>query len=339
MNRISSGQFTVILLISSAFSFMCTAVPFSAEQMIASIIAIAIQIILCIPILFVYKKGLDLEYTCSNLRWITLLPIIYFLIRGSQSFVQIWNVSDSLSLPFSGDFLATAMIALVCLYTASLGIKALARSTTMVFGILIFTLAVMLIGAYQNMHLQNLSFSPDNTIIKSVMYQLSYADELPILLILLAFTSGNRTKSTMCFFGGSLILWEFILFLGITVLGRLMKTSSYPFFMIANVSQPFSTQRSDALYLILFVLLCVMRITLFTVLSEHLLGIAFPKFKKYRSTACLLVMLIAASGFQAIQTEISRYNFIIVCFLMIFLPIIFFIQFKHYPKCKGEVHQ
>ena len=97
------------------------------------------------------------------------------------------------ALPFSGKFLAAALIALVCLYTVSLGIQALARSSTVILGILILTLILMCIGAIPQAEPQNLSLSPDDTIWRGFLHSMIHADELPLLFLLLDFTEKNNS--------------------------------------------------------------------------------------------------------------------------------------------------
>lgn len=294
MNKLRSSQMTILLTLSTAFSLMCAAFPFTLEQILGTAISIGVQILLCIPVLLLTKHNDSLAAHCTGHKLLPLAFLLYFLISGGRSVVQLWNVSDSLSLPFSNAMLAAALIAAVCLYTSALGIQTLARSSTLVFGILALTLLVMLAGGYQTIHLQELSFSPDATIWQGFLQHLSLADELPVLVLLLSFLDKHAVKSTLRFFGFSLLIWSFVLFLGITILGNFMNHATYPFFMITNVSQPFRTQRSDALYLVLFVLLCILRLTLLTTLSTHLLGQAFPKLR-CRNLICLLAILCFAA--------------------------------------------
>lgn len=294
MNKLRPSQMTILLSLSTAFSVMCAAFPFTLEQLLGVAISIGFQILLCIPVLLLARRNDSLAAHCTGHKVLPLVFFLYLLVSGGRSVVQLWNVSDSLSLPFSNAMLAAALIAAVCLYTSALGIQTLARSSTLVFGVLILTLLVMLFGGYRTIHLQQLSFSPDATIWQGIIRHLSLADELPVLVLLLSFLDKQPIKSTLRFFGLSLLIWSFVLFLGITILGNFMTHADYPFFMITNVSQPFRTQRADALYLVLFVLLCILRLTLLTTLSAHLLGQAFPKLR-CRSLICLFAILILAA--------------------------------------------
>lgn len=332
MNKLQASQLTILLCISSAFSLMCSVWTFTLEQIIGTALSIAIQMLLCIPVLLLTKRGDSIASHCSHHKLLPLLFALYFVARGGRSVVQLWNVSGSLSLPFQNPILSAVLIALVCLYTSSLGIKTLARSSTMVFGILLFTLAVMFLGGYRSIHLQHLAFSPDTTIVQSTLRHLSLADELPMLVILLCFLREKPVKSTLRFFGIALLLWTFVLFLGITVLGRFMKDAPYPFFMIANVSQPFRSQRADALYLVLFVLLCVTRLTMFTTLAAHLLGQAFPNLR-FRSIICLLATLCIAAALGFFQIPLGWYCILPIVALGVLVPV-WFLRRKQ-PAQKG----
>ena len=177
----------------------------------------------------------------------------------------------------------------------------------------------MLLGGYRSIHLQNLAFSPDSCIWSSVLQHLSLADELPVLVLLLGFLEKQPIRSTFRFFGFSFGIWFFVLFLGITILGSFMPHAAYPFFTIASVSQPFRTQRADALYLIVFVLLCILRLTLFTTLSAHLLGEAFPKLR-FRNGICLLIILGHAVGIGILGLSSSWWYIVPIVLLTVCVP-------------------
>ena len=196
--------------------------------------------------------------------------------------------------------LAAALIALVCLYTVSLGIQTIARSSTMILGILLITLTIMCIGAIPQAEPQNLALSPNDTIWKGFFRSMTTADELPLLFLLLDFSEKKTYRSIVPVWVGKFLLGSYLSVLGMAVLGSRMAKASHPFFAIVSVSQPLSTQRADALYILVFVMLCVLRITLFAVLAAHLLRLCFPKLR-YTSTLCLLSML----GIAGVASKIS----------------------------------
>lgn len=160
----------------------------------------------------------------------------------------------------------------------------------MILGILFLAWILMGIGAIPQAEPQNLSLSPDDTIWRGFLRSMNTADELPLLFLLLDFTPQKQFRRILPIWVGKFFLCSYLSLLGMAVLGNRMTHANHPFFAVISVSQPFSTQRVDAVYLLVFVMLCVLRMTLFTVLAAHLLQICFPKLQ-YASTICLLLML------------------------------------------------
>ena len=272
MNKLRSNQIFAVLLGSAAFPLLCRTEPFTIEGIFGAAIATAVQLLLCIPILLLYRTGFCFGECARRHRILPLCFIVYLLFRGGTSFVQLQQTSQEISLPFSEKFLAAALIALVCLYTVSLGIQTIARSSTMILGILLITLTIMCIGAIPQAEPQNLALSPNDTIWKGFFRSMTTADELPLLFLLLDFSEKKTYRSIVPVWVGKFLLGSYLSVLGMAVLGSRMAKASHPFFAIVSVSQPLSTQRADALYILVFVMLCVLRITLFAVLAAHLLS-------------------------------------------------------------------
>ncbi len=339
MNRITSGQLTCALLLSNTFMLMCISTPIGAESMLGAILSFAIQLIICIPMLMLRKYDFSLGNYCSAHHYfLPCLYILYFYFRGGYSFVLIWKGSEQLSLPFSSPLITAILIGTVCLYTASLGLKAFARSAGVVFGFLIIAVVILLIGAWQRINVENIQLSEKCTVTDSTLRYLSMADTLPVFFVLQCFTQQSeipqnadfltKLKSNLKnlrFIPLSLILWELVLFLSITVLGSLVNSSGYPFFMLTSVSQPLDTQRADAFYLILFVFLCIIRLTLLTVLSAHLLGMIFPKLK-FRNVISLIFMIAAAIAFKSFDMGGDLFCIVSILFFGGILPLYLFLS-------------
>lgn len=316
MNRLRSNQIFAILLVSAAFPLLCRTDAFTIEGIFGAAIAAVVQLLLCLPMLRLYHTSFSFCDYARKHRILPLFFLAYLLIQGGISFVRLQSTSQDIALPFSGKFLAAALIALVCLYTVSLGIQALARSSTVILGILILTLILMCIGAIPQAEPQNLSLSPDDTIWRGFLHSMIHADELPLLFLLLDFT--EKTIPTYHPHLGRKVSDGCIPFrprYGSP--GQPHGTRRPSFFAIVSVSQPLSTQRADAIYLLVFVMLCVLRITLFTVLAAHLLRLCFPKLR-YTSTVCLLPMLGISWGASAVTVP----DFVSLAFLGILVLLI-----------------
>ena len=301
MNRLRSNQIFAILLVSAAFPLLCRTDAFTIEGIFGAAIAAVVQLLLCLPMLRLYHTSFSFCDYARKHRILPLFFLAYLLIQGGISFVRLQSTSQDIALPFSGKFLAAALIALVCLYTVSLGIQALARS----------------IGAIPQAEPQNLSLSPDDTIWRGFLHSMIHADELPLLFLLLDFTEKKQFRRIIPIWAGKFLMGAYLSVLGMAVLGSRMAHADHPFFAIVSVSQPLSTQRADAIYLLVFVMLCVLRITLFTVLAAHLLRLCFPKLR-YTSTVCLLLMLGISWGASAVTVP----DFVSLAFLGILVLLI-----------------
>lgn len=321
MNRISSGQLTCILLLSEAFMLMCMSIQTGLSTMYGTAIAFILRLLLCVPVLLLYKKGFSLSRYCSEKHYV--LPCIfalYFIARGGLSFVLVWSCSEQLSLPYSGSITTAVLIGAVCLYTASLGLRAFSRAASVTAGFLAAALAILIIGAWQRADLDSIALTDNGSIISGTLRSLSLADSLPVFLVLLSFTEKDRPLKKLLFLPLGLILWELVLFLCITVLGSSAASGEYPFFLLTSVSQPLASQRADAVYLIVFVLLCTIRLTMFTVLSAHIMGMIFPKLR-FRSIIALLLMIGTAIAFGAIGFSGGILCIFPIIFLTLTVPV------------------
>ena len=102
MNKIRSGQLFTVLLTCAAFTFLCQSAAFTMEGVFGEGIAAIAQILLCIPIVFLYRGGFSFSAYARRHQLLPLIFIGYLLIRGGVSFVRLQQSSSALSLPISG---------------------------------------------------------------------------------------------------------------------------------------------------------------------------------------------------------------------------------------------
>lgn len=181
--KLRLGQVFCCLVLSDAFLEMCRFSAFTLEGMIGGCFAILLQFGLCFSFLWIYRKGFSFS---DYVRTHKVLPIVLLLRRGNSLF-RLEDTSGALSLPFTRSIWAAVLIVLACFYTASLGIQALARSSSFIFGILLFTLAVMLIGAIPQGEIGYLTFTEHNTVWRGFWCEMGYVNEVVLLFLLLDF--------------------------------------------------------------------------------------------------------------------------------------------------------
>jgi hypothetical protein len=250
------------------------------------------------------------------------------VLWGAISFVKLWDVTGSISLPVKNKVFAAFLIAIVCLYASRLGLKVLARSAVIVLGLLALALAVMFIGAYSKIEILNLVKNENSeSIWIYALNDFCESGELVALLVLLNFTQSNHKKGVFSYLTAKLVIIEFVSFIGIGVTGHLMQLIEFPFFEIGAYTQPFSTQRADSIYTILFAFLCVINITVQIILASVLIEEIFPKYR-FNEITSIILMLIISVAINSTGMDLSLIWGGLIVLLSVIAPLIMYIRRK-----------
>lgn len=289
MNKISQRQLGMILILNHLFSFICCPISFSLESVISYILSWILQGIILLIILRL-RKSTDYTENILNNRAAAAALCAVFIYYISISFIQIRNVSESLDLPLSSGLISAAVIIVTCTYTSSLGIKALSRAGLILFSLFIAAAAVIAFGSYSQIQLSSLYLTENAETIPQMLFFSSYITEPVILFLLLPITKSSSSKGTAMYFIISFVIEITLMLLGILVLHRKMELCSYPFFALADVSQPLRVQRADAVYIIIFVMICIFKISLLAVIAAMLAGKAAGKLP------CRIIFILSISA-------------------------------------------
>ena len=127
MDKISFGQFASLLLASDAFALICYSDKISLVTLWGFLISILIQFIIS---LFLIKKDIP-----SDNKFLLCIYLLCAVIWGALLFIRVWNISEAIYIPvpkikfLSENLIISALIAVVCLYASSPGIKAVSRAS------------------------------------------------------------------------------------------------------------------------------------------------------------------------------------------------------------------
>lgn len=294
-NKISKGHAFAMLIIISAFGMICISSAYSAGQMTGIFISAIFQAVAVIPSVYLYSvKKFSIE-KCP--KWILTLYTLYFLLYGGFSFSRFYTAARSMNFPITNKVFALVLIAGVCLYSAMLGIKPLSRGSAIVLAFFAVSIAVLFIGSYSKISLDRFKV-PDNTdILSSGFADFIFGGEIAVMFILFSFMDKNYKGLAYSFISVKLLIAEFISFIGVSVLGSLSGIVEYPFFAIGAYSQPFSVQRADGIYIMLFTILCAVSIIFYITIASILIKLIFPKFR-YNETAVTASMLLLSLIFS-----------------------------------------
>ena len=212
MNRISHSQLFAVLIGIRMFSIICSVHPSDAGQMAGAAISILLQLAAVLPMLALYRqKNFSLKKEMLFGKFGKFLYFLFFILWGSVSFSNLWGVTKSVYFPIDSSLAGAIILAAVCIYTASMGIKSFNRYATIMLGLIIFSLFVMILGAYPKAELSNFAPNADfKEITESVIREFCSSGELVMMFVLLEFVPEPRSKSITAFFTGKFILTELI---------------------------------------------------------------------------------------------------------------------------------
>jgi hypothetical protein len=317
-NKISSLNLFYILVLNHIFSFVCFKGQFSLESLPAIFLAWIINTFLMIFVVNLYKKGFDFKkYLQENTIFSVFLFVLAIFIL-SVSFIQIKNVCTQISIPFDSSLATTIIIVLICIYTASLGIKSMAKSSIIFLVMFIIGMIIILLGSVDKIQISSVYLTENNTVFSQFISFISYSFQPFILFVFMPFSEDIKYKQISIYCAILLIFDILLCLLCITVIHQKMIFTDFPFITLSTLSQPLQIQRFDTLYIIIFVLLFVFRITSLTCAGVKIFDILTKKIK-FKVT----VTLISAS-FISFLISIASIN---LCLISGIIMLILFISF------------
>lgn len=327
MSRISRNQFSALLLITDAFALFCLMGNISLITVAGFAAGTALQFIMAFPIIRFYSCGGGF-----GSKWVQIIYFVYLILWGGLLFAMQWDVSQFIYIPYSegfrGKLLISGLIAVVCLYISSTGIKTLSRAAVIAAAIGAVCLFIVAVSSLFHAEWENFSRAESAAgISEEMMKGFVLSGGLGSFVVLLSMTKGKPMKNAAIYFLEKLILTVVITVTAIIVAGGIMEAADFPIVTAAQLSQPFPVQRIDSLFLMIFAIFAVFSIAVQTVTSAYLLGEIFPSFRKLRSTASLVLMIGAAFALHGTGRYIRIYSFALAAALLV-VPSIMLIQKK-----------
>lgn len=329
MVKISNNQLIAMLLITDTFSLLCFRGQISIISVAGFIIGILIQFIMLFPLIKMYNSNNSINDSGKILQSIYL---IYLLMWGGILFSMLWKTSDAIRIPYENidsiyrKLLIAGLIAIVCLYVSSSGLKAVSRSVTIAFFAGMISLLIVTVNAMLNSDWNNLfTTKTSDSFISEISRGFFLSGGLGSFAIFMDYTKGNPIKNTIIYFISKTILTIVITTSSILITGGIMEITEFPILTASQLSQPFSVQRIDSLFLIMFSVFGVFSIAIQSIASSEILLKVFPDFKHLRTTFVLSIMIGMAFLFSGKNNSII--NIFSMGIILFVLPLI--IQMKN----------
>lgn len=192
--------------------------------------------------------------------------------------MQLWGVAAGVTFPVHNKLFGALLLTGVCLYGVQLGIHALARSASLLLPLFGVALAVLLLGAWSKAQPENLYAAAGGSLLSAAWQDLCECGWLPGAAYLCRFTPFRPRRAVYGALLAQLGATVLVSLLGIAVLGRVGAQVEFPFFTLGAFSQPFATQRADAIYVVLFTLIGTITIAVQLYLAGACIARLFPKF-------------------------------------------------------------
>lgn len=293
MNRITKPQLWAMLLIPDSFLLICFQGKLNIMTLIGIAAGIAAQAAVLLPLAVLCEKKEHFP------KWIMLIVLIYIIFSGGLLMNRSHTASHVLYIPFenTNEFIILALIALVCLYMSSTGIKALARASVIAAFVGVLYLVILSASAVLKSDYTNIERAWETSGFMSAFVQSFFlTGGLGTAIALFGITRGKAVSSLSGYFIARVIISAVIIFSSILTAGGISAITDFPVITAAQISQPFSSQRIDSLLLIIFSVFAVFSIAVQSAAAAYLIRQIFPKFRRFRSIAAIAA--IAAVSFM-----------------------------------------
>ena len=292
MNRITKFQLVSLLLIGDVFALFCISGGISAITAAGFAAGSILQLVTAMPLVYFYSGGKSLA-SCS--RAVRLFLLAGVLAWGGSLFSMLRQASTVVYIPYEnsgiwGSLAVAGLVALVCVYISSSGIKALARSGVIAAALGAVCIAIVVVSAAIHSD-PPMPEPPDSSQFSGELLRgFALSGGSVSFAVLLSFTDDDLSDSTVMYFTCKAIISALVILTAVLVTGGIMDVSEFPAAIAAQLSQPFPVQRIDSLFLIVFSVFAVYSIAVQASAAEYLIGITFPEMKKFRCTSALIIM-------------------------------------------------
>lgn len=286
MNRTDKVQLFSLLLLSGVWTVICTPVLTGTGEMLGAVLAAGLAWLLCLP--FLRRDAPELSAVLHRHRWLGYVYAAYFLLWGAFGFSQLYAAAPRGLIEMPGTGTAAVLLLLTCLYTSTTGLRSAARAAPFLAVVLLLSTIVLTCGAWERAIPDRLQLRTEG-IFSGALHYLAGSGELAAAWVLLGRTKHGQA-AVHAYLPARLGFFLLLFSLSIMTGGRLTAAQQYPFLTLTSLAQPLEGQRVDALYLLAFVMLFVMHITLLTGLTAHLLTLLHPALERTAPLA-LPVML------------------------------------------------
>lgn len=291
MNSISKAQFTVLLVITDLFGLFCCCGDISLVTLWGYLAGVGVQFLF--GIMYAVRGG-------ALGRKVGYFYLLYAVFCGGTLFSELWQTSNAIYIPYEssheiwGKLMTAGLIAIVCLYSSSTGIKPVARAAVIVGALGALCIMTDFASALFNADWHNVILPKERGYTQELLRGMAYSGGLGSFAVLLGNVRGDKFRAVAVYYAVKAAAATVVLLTALAVSGGIMSVSDFPVITAAQLSQPFDAQRIDSIFLVVFAVFAVYSVTLQVMTGAHLLKELFPHFERWRSTAVIAATVLTA---------------------------------------------
>lgn len=251
----------IVVSLTNAQS-VTTGLLFKTDMLISVLISMGMSLILCVPVIYCYKKNKN----PLDIKWVAAFYGLYFIFVAAVNVSRFSYFASTTFNPDSQTWIFSLLIVACSLYCACLGIEALSRFSSMGFILLVITVSTMILcnlKNYNEIDLYPVIQNDTGTILKNTVLITSQTSELAVFLCLCKRTNGDCVKPFIRSIIASFFT-IFVLFLVVIgVMGDSASLHSFPVYTMFQMAKFGSFERIDILHISFWIFAVLIKSVLF----------------------------------------------------------------------------
>lgn len=323
MDKIGWGQLGIVLALSRIFSeaanFPQDDITYGMQRFTVIILSFVLLAATLVPIMLLLRKypGENLFAVCAKSspavsRILAVIFIFMIFTMMVSVTVQLEFYTSSTIFDAAPASLIIFFVIIAGLYALLKGLPAVARTGVITAGgfTLLLILVVCGIGGSICLHyLYPVIIDSPKTLIPDVLGEFSKNLEAATFAVLCSEVRQKAGKSLLLYVCLTLPTLLLMTFLYNSVLGEYLNVTSFPFYMLASLSDVNLFQRLDGIDVIVWVMAAIIRLSLMTIAVQNACRNAFGNITAAKITAASVLVLSGFASFAFSRNTTDFVNF------------------------------
>ena len=314
MNRIGWGQLGIVLALSRIFAeaanFPSDDINYGMQRFTVIILSYILLIIALVPVFLLTNRRNDSCISLYHSKTAAIITIIYLIMASISTTTRLQFYTSSTIFDAAPPWLLILFVSAVCLYGLFKGTAAVSRAGVIVAALFLLLLFAVIMGISDDIHTEYLySALADrrSSLIGDVVAEFSKNGELVIFAALCSDVRKDIHKSLFVYVPIALCAQLLMTFLYNTVLGEYLNVTSFPFYMLAALSDISLLQRLDGIDVVVWVMSAVIKISLLTLSVDK---VCINAFKSHLTARIISAASLGISACASIYFSVNTNDFL-----------------------------